>query len=107
MTETTAFDWATDLTTDWTEGVPKFPFVEDENANITGYGHQDKATFAAELNRYDAVTSGDELPEDEIGWTADDIAHNWVVPNDDNETLRVVTSTTVCAIPVTTLWGAR
>lgn len=95
-------DWAAALTTEYGDGVPTFPFVEDENANITGFGHQDRIAFAAEVNRYDEVTAGEESD-----WTGEDINHAWVFPEPDGERLRVVTSTTVGAIPVTTLWGAR
>ncbi|WP_418061748.1 hypothetical protein [Pimelobacter simplex] len=100
-------DWKTALTLDFAEGVPTFPFTEDENCNITGYGHQDKATFAAEVNRYDQAADPDGYsPED--AWAADDIAHQWVVqhPTDD-ERLVPVSEGTEGAVPVTALWGAR
>lgn len=105
-TPTAEFNWATDLTMDYAEGVERFPFTEDENGNITGYGHQDKATFAAEVNRYDEAANGYPLDEDDQ-WTADHVYHDWVLLNEDDETLRAVTSTTAGAIPVTTLWGLR
>lgn len=94
------------FTFDLGDGTPPFPFIEDENANITGYGHQDRASFAEEINRYDSHL--DETFDDEAGWTADDISHGWVsIDPGDQETLRLATENTYGAIPVTTLWGAR
>lgn len=84
-----------------------FPFVEDENCNITGHGHQDKAEFATAINQYDEVCNGEPYPEDEH-WTADDIGHAWVTLDPDNdERLRPCPEGTEGAIPVTTLWGQR
>lgn len=80
-----------------------FPFCEDEDANLTGYGHQDRATFAAEVMRFDIEVGGfdaAELPD----WT-DDIAHRWVTI--DGEMLTICPEGTPGAISVTTLWGAR
>ena len=84
-----------------------FPFVEDENCNITGYGHQDKAEFAAAINRYDEVCNGEPYPEDEQ-FDASFIGHAWVTidPSDD-ERLHVCTAGAEGAIPVTTMWGVR
>lgn len=98
---------AADLTMQWDED-NTFPFVEDENANITGYGHQDPAAFAAEVNRYDKITSGEAYPEDER-WGAEHIGHRWAVANPDGESLTVknVTAETPGAFPITTLWGQR
>lgn len=100
-------DWATELTMDWgADGT--FPFVEDENGNITGYGHYDKAEFAAEINRYDAACNGDPFPEDEQ-WTAQHITHQWAVPtyNEYGEWLLLRAHPGPNSIPVTTLWGQR
>jgi putative hydrolase of HD superfamily len=85
-----------------------FPFVEDENCNITGRGHQDKATFAAEVNRYDAYCNAEPV-EAFDQWTASDVSHAWVrvrVLHDD-ERLHPCEPTDEGAFPVTTLWGAR
>lgn len=97
-----------DLTMQWDEA-HWFPFVEDENCNITGPGHQDKATFAQLVNLYDDVCNGEPLGPDER-WTADDIGHTWIrLPDDDGDLFITegVTAETPGAIPVTTLWGAR
>lgn len=90
----------------WFNDDHKFPFVEDENANITGYGHQDKAAFAAEVNRYDEVCNGEPYPEDEQ-WDEDCVGHYWVVIAPDGETLQRTTPDDPDAIPVTGLWGQR
>lgn len=98
-------DWQDALSMKWT-GNTTFPFVEDENANITGYGHQDKAAFAAAVNAYDADCNGGPIPEDDQ-WTADSIAHVWALPDADGERLHPVAEGTPGAIAVTALWGAR
>lgn len=101
--------WAMDMGKDG-----RYPFTEDENANITGLGHQDKAEFAAAINRYDTTMNGEPFPDDEQ-WTAGDIAHKWAVlgevqgepcmfPSIDGVK---VTSDTPGAVAITTLWGQR
>ena len=96
---------------DWTmqmvEGGEVFPFVEDENANITGLGHQDKAAFADALNRYDAWCNGQDWVDESDLWTADHIAHEWATQDADGERLRTCGPTNPGAIAITTLWGAR
>jgi hypothetical protein len=116
MSETMTVNWTFDLAGELThryDAVHWFPFVEDENANITGPGHQDKAAFARMVDQFDEVASGEARPEDER-WTADQITHRWVVPPEvtaeDPEglyTVAGVTQDTPGAIPVTTLWGVR
>lgn len=83
-----------------------FPFIEDENCNITGYGHQDKAEFAAAVNRYDEVCCGRPLPEGEQ-YEAGDMGHAWVRLDPDGEHLHLCSEDTEGAIPVTGLWGVR
>lgn len=103
-------DWAAEFTTDMgVDGV--FPFVEDEQANITGFGHQSRAVFAAAVNRYDELGNGAPLA-DEDQWTADDITHRWAKPLQDVNAgddwrLMSVPKGAPDAIPVTTLWGQR
>ena len=107
-TTTTTDETLTDhpeWTTQWDDETT-FPFVEDENANITGYGHQDPDTFAAEVNRYDAMCTGEAVAEDDL-WTGDHISHAWVTVDPDGEHLHVCTADTPGAIPVTSLWGQR
>lgn len=90
-----------------------YPFVEDENCNITGLGHQDPAEFAAAINRYDICVGGMEHDEvAEWDWTSS-IAHRYAVLADDGEHLLTkiddepVTADTPGAIAITTLWGQR
>lgn len=90
-----------------------FPFVENDRCNITGFGHQDKAAFAAALCEYDRVASGEGFTEtDEPVWDKGDVVHTWAVRIDE-ETCVVelngvkVTETTPKAFPVTTVWGRR
>jgi hypothetical protein len=90
-----------------------YPFTEGESAEITGYGHQDKAEFAAAINRYDKAMNGDSW--DEEGWSASDISHQWAVRVStelcsiyaDRERTQLVGPDTPGAFPITTLWNAR
>lgn len=103
---------ADELTMTMADDVAPFPFIEDENANITGYGHQDKATFAAEVNRYDEYCNGEPYPEAEQ-WTADHVGYAWVIPPEDEGPFRTVvdgvpvTEATPGAMPLTILWNQR
>jgi hypothetical protein len=89
-----------------------WPFVEDENANITGLGWQDPEEFAAAINRYDEHCNGEAIPEDDQ-WTAAYISHRWAVQGSDGERLytningQPVDALTPGAIQITTLWGQR
>lgn len=88
------------------------PFIEDENCNITGYGHRDKELFAEQVNAYDTLCNGEPDAEAEQ-WTADDIGHRWAVMDGNEERFWVrldgepVTADTPGAFPITTLWGQR
>ena len=95
------FDWCMDFGDD---GV--YPFIEDENANITGLGHQDPDEFAAAINRYDEAVGGMILDEDDR-FTAEHIAHQWAVLADDGEHLMRARADAPGGIAITTLWGAR
>ena len=93
-----------DLTTiedGWT-----YPFVEDENCNITGYGHQDKALFAEVVRLWEEYMNGGSLSEGDL-YTEDDIAHTWVYADDDGERMYPCSPEHVGAFPVTTIWGTR
>jgi hypothetical protein len=84
-----------------------FPFMEDENCNVTGYGHQACADFATMLNLWDTEQNGKPYPEDDQ-WSAGDIVHRWVIVNPgDPDSLIAVVEGTPDAWPVTTLWGQR
>ncbi|WP_425577111.1 DNA translocase FtsK [Nesterenkonia rhizosphaerae] len=92
------------------DGVAPFPFVEDENAYISGYGHQDKAKFSAEIERYDREIGGD-APEDPNLWV-DDIEHVWCKPyvgpeSDGDPMITRCDKDEPDAHPFTILWGAR
>lgn len=95
---------------DWTmlmrEGGEVYPFVEDENANITGLGHQDKVEFAAAINRYDTECNGEPFPVDEQ-WDEELIVHRWACLGNDNEHLYPCPAEDPGAVAVTTLWGWR
>ena len=104
-TRSKPFEWS-ELTTRWDEE-HWFPFVEDPNCNITGPGHMDKAAFAALVDQFERVASGEATTDP---WDPDVIVHRWVVPTDDDEGLFItkgVTAETPGAVPVTTLWGQR
>jgi hypothetical protein len=85
-----------------------YPFFEDENADgVYGYGHTDKAEFAAAVNAYDDYASG-EPAEDFYTETA--VSHTWAVayspgdgPADEWRFTRAVTADTEGAFPMTTI----
>jgi len=53
-----------------------FPFFEDENANgVYGYGHTDKAEFAAKVTEYDTYCNGEPVD----GYTEADVSHTWAI----------------------------
>lgn len=90
-----------------------FPFVEDENCNITGYGHQDKAQFAGYLTAYDVLVGGLSPDRDGV-WTADDGRHKLVMPDPDSPDERLIQAPfgvdsvdVPDAFPVTTVWNQR
>lgn len=89
-----------------TENGRIYPFIESESANITGYGHQDPAEFAAAVNDYDTECNGEPMREDDQ-WEPGDIGHDWVVIAEDQESFRVATADEPGAVPVTVLWGQR
>ena len=96
-----------DLWTSYWDTDHTFPFYEDENADITGYGHQDKDEFAAAVNEYDRLCNeGCAFPDDEQ-WDADDIGHGWAVVDFEREVLTLCDAATPGAVPITTLWGQR
>lgn len=105
-------DW---LTTYRAEGVAPWPFCEDGDANIHGYGHQDRAEFAAEVTRWDIEQGAIDSEED--GHSAGEVAHRWAVLDPDGERFWVVTGPedarvpvtpeTPGAFPITCIWGQR
>jgi hypothetical protein len=104
----TAIDSPTLTPSDWTfqlsEGGETYPFVEDENDNITGLGHQDKTAFADAVNRYDTEANGEPI---DWAWDADHIAHGWATLDADGERLHDCTPDTPGAIAITTMWSWR
>lgn len=105
------------------DGAEPWPFTEDEDANITGYGHQDPTSFAAAVNAWDTECNG-EPATDLDRWTAADVTHRWAVldtdpnshPRDPEPRLWVkwppaapepVTGATPGAVAITTIWGQR
>lgn len=92
-----------------------FPFVENEDADITGPGHQDEAAFAAAVNAYDIFTDPTIVASAAWRpWHAGDISHTWVVvegwdsAQPENEwRMHAVPEGTEGALPVTTLWNRR
>lgn len=53
----------------------RWPFFEDEDGNITGYGHQDRATFAHAVNLYNQQVGG--LSPDDTTLDHRDVTHRW------------------------------
>jgi hypothetical protein len=85
----------------------KFPFYEDENGcGIYGFGHMDKAEFAAQVNQYDTLCTGEAF--DERGYVPEDVIHCWAVitaPKDEDGSYqfswRGIDSRTLGAWPLT------
>lgn len=108
MSTLTPDDWTTRVSEDGAA----YPFVEDENCNITGAGHQDLAEFAEAINRYDAECNGHTIEqhrEEYAGelWDEDWIGHDWVTIDEDGERLHRCPADAPGAIAVTTLWDQR
>lgn len=99
--------WREALTSDMGDD-GTYPFAEDDNCNITGYGHQDPATFAEHVNRFDITVGG--VDPDDATFDAGDVVHRWVesiVDEHGQDWCRAVPEGTPGAFPVTTLWGHR
>jgi hypothetical protein len=84
-----------------------FPFFEDENAaGVYGYGHTDRAVFAAAVNDYDDLCNGGELT---VHYEPADVTHHWgvaYIPNPAHPdvwrfTWRGITEATPHAFPFT------
>lgn len=91
----------------WYDEEMWLPFIETENADIIGPGHQDKEAFAALVNFYDSYASGDLLPGE---CNADNVAHSWAVVYDyENKGYYFVPcdKDDENAVAVTTIWGVR
>lgn len=87
---------------------PPFPFIEDENGNITGLGHQDIDRFAIEVKRFDTDVAGNDPDDLDLEEIADSVEHTWVrIDPADEERLHPCKRGDDGAFPVTTLWGFR
>jgi hypothetical protein len=67
MTDTTIIVTAKDFEVRW-DAEHTFAFFEDEQADwLMGFGHIDKAEFAAQVNEYDRICNGEPIdpPYDE------------------------------------------
>lgn len=58
-----------------------YPFSEDEDGSLYGYGHLDKEEFAAAVNDFDREAG--ELIEEE-GVTEADVRHRWALATEDS-----------------------
>lgn len=92
------------------DGGFRWPFIEDENANVHGYGHQDKAKFAEAVAAYERHCGYDGSES----WGADAITHRWAVMDPDGERFTVASKSgtpygpkTPDSFPITCLWGQR
>ncbi|MFJ2518673.1 hypothetical protein ACIOWF_06845 [Cellulosimicrobium cellulans] len=98
---------AVELMTMWWDETLWLPFVESEDCDITGPGHQDKDTFAALVNAYDTRANGAVLERVDAAM----VVHDWirVLVNDAEEWVRSerVPQDHPDAVAVTTIWGVR
>lgn len=89
----------------WQGETETYPFFADEDANITGYGHQDKKAFAEAVSRHDKEYWPED-PAEPVDHTAD-IQHIYVKDDVENERFIVCEAGEEGAYPVTTLWINR
>lgn len=88
----------------WWDEAMWIPFVEDENAHITGPGHQDPGSFIRSVYAYDQVNN----PGHAEMHVLTDVAHQWVQVEDAEEGCVVPCAADAPgAVPVTTIWGVR
>jgi hypothetical protein len=90
-----------------------FPFFEDDyGSGVYGYGHQDRAAFAAAVNAFDVYAGSVSL--DEANYEAGDVHHVWAIAydpfpdaHDDDWRFRTggITADTPRAFPMT--WVSR
>lgn len=92
-----------DLLTFWYDETHWFPFMESENADITGPGHQDPIAFVQAIRAYDEVATG----EHHSSFDVDLVRHRYAVIDPEGETFRLVAQGEPGAVPVTILWGIR
>lgn len=102
------------------DGDMRWPFYEDENANVTGYGHVDPVEFVDAVFTYDVHMAGSDAERHEPY----EVSHKWAVldmtdEDPENWTMRwgypvpgqshpePYTAETPGAVPITTIWGAR
>ncbi|MDN5758632.1 MAG: hypothetical protein L0H59_08880 [Tomitella sp.] len=88
----------------WYEDAVWFPFIEDENANIAGPGHQDKTAFTAVVHSYDKHASGNPAVERH---EESEAKHEWAILDAEAEKYRIVDAETPGAVPITTIRGVR
>lgn len=93
---------AAEAMTTWWDDTTWLPFVEAENCNITGPGHQHKTSFAMAVNMWEWGCGATDAR-----WTEHDVAHLWVTSKDDWQTWHVAPCDAVGAVPVTCIWGKR
>lgn len=86
------------------------PFVEGENCNITGPGHQNKEAFARMINDYDREAAGDLDWDEQEHITHNDVSHAYGKVHEDEYGEFWFTPTSPTdpgAVPITTVWGVR
>ncbi|UYG15787.1 hypothetical protein BRM3_09025 [Brachybacterium huguangmaarense] len=94
------------LTMWWTDTL-WLPFIETDDCDITGPGHQDRAAFAALVTAYDRDNAGDP---NLYAHRAEQVGYRWVFMTEDEHGQWMyvrAAPTDEGAVPVTTLWGAR
>lgn len=94
-------EWLTDV-----DGAT-YPFVEDEDHNLTGYGWLPLDAFVSAVNRYDEALG--HVADEPV--TSLDLAWLWVKHGEDGESLVVLDPESVedepDAMQVTAVWGKR
>ena len=94
----------------WLTETMWLPFVEDENGNITGPGHQNKEAFAKLVNDYDREVSEDKDWEEQEHITHGDVSHSYgmLFENESGDLwFKPTAAHDPGGVPITTIWGVR
>jgi len=90
--------------TTWIDYPHWVPFVEDENANITGPGHQAPEAFVIAVFAYDHANAPGHAEKHDPG----EVQHQWALLEADEEGHAVPCAPDAPgAVPITTIWGVR
>lgn len=91
----------------WFDKTLWLPFIESDDGDITGPGHQNKEAFASTVTEWDKMCWNDP---DMNPWDSQIVSHHWVIVTSDEHgeiDYNLCDPDTEGAVPVTTMWGIR